>query len=60
MAYLAGASEWSVQLPKLDTALANDLVIALHDAEIQASGPELPAPYGVVHAGGGLGWSRGV
>ena len=38
---------------ELDKALANDLVIALHDAGVQTSGPERPAPYAVVQGGGG-------
>lgn len=35
-----------------DKALANDLVIALHDAGVQVSGPEPATPYGTMQGGG--------
>jgi len=36
----------------MERALANDIVAALHDAGVQASGPEPPAPYGARSGGG--------
>jgi hypothetical protein len=52
-----GLSGLSIRIEPLasesDRALANGLVSALHDAGLQASGPEPPLPYGSIMAGGG-------